>query len=83
MAEEIWLTPSQAGAILGVSGRTVNNAADIGLIGCRRTPGGHREYAETVVRNHKAAGTFAAAAEISAKRAAAGHYSKRKDGDEA
>ena len=66
--EDLELTPTQAGRILGVGPRTVNNAADMGLIECHRTVGGHRRYWRSVVMRHYHRGTFDDAAAIAAKR---------------
>ena len=66
--DDVELTPAQAGAILGVGPKTVNNAADEGLIDSHRTPGGHRRYWASVVQAARAAGTFDDAAAIAARR---------------
>jgi excisionase family DNA binding protein len=46
---ENYLTPGQAGAILGVSPKTVSRWADAGLLPCIVTLGGHRRFEPEVI----------------------------------
>lgn len=48
-AVTVWLTPSEAAAALGVSGRTLSRLADRGELRAIRPAGGHRRYDEASV----------------------------------
>lgn len=43
------LTPREVAALFDVDPKTVNRWAAAGLLGVRRTPGGHRRYLRTEV----------------------------------
>lgn len=49
-AEEVeYLTPSEVARVLHVSPKTVSRWADVGLLPCLVTLGGHRRFARTEV----------------------------------